>query len=259
LLQPEVELARVHPGEERELKDYLENVIGQGEYDMFVTKLKGVLAGVLVVGLALAGTTGLIYQTQAADQPKPEVPALKAGLGTCAVDFVVKDGDGKPVYQATIHSKIRYGALSVKRMDVEISTNDEGKARIEGLKIKHDGTYNSGGYVRQGVTPTDDPLTSPGAVHPLVCRHPDTGRRMLYLGRRRNAYLVGLGLAESEALLNELWAFVDRSEFAWEHVWRVGDLVLWDNRCTMHRRDAFDPNSRRIMHRTQVKGEQRPA
>src|SRR5712691_12069302 len=56
------------------------------------------------------------------------------------------------------------------------------KARIAGLKIKHDGTYNSGGYVRQGVTPTDDPLTSPGAVHPLVCTHPDTGRRMLYLG-----------------------------------------------------------------------------
>jgi alpha-ketoglutarate-dependent taurine dioxygenase len=133
------------------------------------------------------------------------------------------------------------------------------KERVAGLKIKHDGTYNSGGYVRQGVTPTDDPLTSPGAVHPLVCMHPDTGRRMLYLGRRRNAYLVGLELAESEALLNELWAFVDRSEFAWEHVWRVGDLVLWDNRCTMHRRDAFDPNSRRIMHRTQVKGEQRPA
>jgi len=133
------------------------------------------------------------------------------------------------------------------------------KDRIAGLKIKHDGTYNSGGYVRQGVTATDDPLTSPGAVHPLVCTHPSTGRRMLYLGRRRNAYLVGLALAESEALLNELWQFVDRPEFAWEHVWRVGDLVIWDNRCTMHRRDAFDPGSRRIMHRTQVKGDHRPA
>jgi taurine dioxygenase len=133
------------------------------------------------------------------------------------------------------------------------------KDRISGLKIKHDGTYNSGGYVRQGVTATDDPLTSPGAVHPLVCTHPDTARRMLYLGRRRNAYLIGLELADSEALLDELWSFVDRAEFAWEHVWRVGDLVMWDNRCTMHRRAAFDPNSRRIMHRTQVKGEQRPA
>ena len=133
------------------------------------------------------------------------------------------------------------------------------KDRISGLKIKHDGTYNSGGYVRQGVTATDDPLTSPGAVHPLVCTHPDTTRRMLYLVRRRNAYLVGLELGDSEALLDELWSFVDRPEFAWEHIWRVGDLVMWDNRCTMHRRDAFDPNSRRIMHRTQVKGAQRPA
>src|SRR5215468_2479079 len=133
------------------------------------------------------------------------------------------------------------------------------KARIEGLKIKHDGTYNSGGYVRQGVTPTDDPRTSPGALHPLVCTHPDTGRRMLYLGRRRNAYIAGLGLAESEALLDELWSYVDLPQFAWEHVWRVGDLVLWDNRCTMHRRDAFDPKQHRIMHRTQVKGELPPA
>src|SRR5262245_26383205 len=133
------------------------------------------------------------------------------------------------------------------------------KDRIAELRIKHDGTYNSGGYVRQGVTPTDDPRTSPGAVHPLVCTHPNTGRRMLYLGRRRNAYLIGLELADSEALLDELWAFVRQPEFTWEHVWRVGDLVWWDNRCTMHRRDAFDPNSRRIMHRTQVKGNARPA
>lgn len=133
------------------------------------------------------------------------------------------------------------------------------KERIAGLKIKHDGTYNSGGYLREGVAATDDPMTSPGAVHPLVCTHPATGRRMLYLGRRRNAYLVGLELRESEALLDELWSYVDRPEFAWEHAWRVGDLVLWDNRCTMHRRDAFDPKSRRILHRTQVKGEQRPA
>ena len=132
------------------------------------------------------------------------------------------------------------------------------KERIAGLKIKHDGTYNSGGYVRQGVTPTDDPRTSPGAVHPLVCAHPDTGKRMLYLGRRRNAYIDGLDLADSEALLNELWSYAVLPQFAWEHVWRVGDLVLWDNRCTMHRRDAFDPKQRRIMHRTQVKGDARP-
>jgi taurine dioxygenase len=133
------------------------------------------------------------------------------------------------------------------------------KRRIGNLKIKHDGTYNSGGYVRQGVTPTDDPRTSPGAVHPLVCIHPETGRGMLYLGRRRNAYIVGLELAESEALLDELWSYVSRPEFSWEHTWRVGDLVFWDNRSTMHRREPFDAGARRVMHRTQIKGEQRPA
>ncbi|WP_244423187.1 TauD/TfdA family dioxygenase [Bradyrhizobium sp. ORS 375] len=132
------------------------------------------------------------------------------------------------------------------------------KRRIADLKIKHDGTYNSGGFVRQGVTPTDDPRKSPGAVHPLVCTHPESGRQMLYLGRRRNAYLVGLELAESEALLDELWAYVARREFAWEHVWRVGDLVIWDNRSTMHRRDPFDDHARRIMHRTQIRGTQPP-
>jgi taurine dioxygenase len=109
------------------------------------------------------------------------------------------------------------------------------------------------------VTPTDDPRTSPGAVHPLVCTHPETGRQMLYLGRRRNAYLMGLELAESEALLDELWTFVDRPEFKWEHVWQVGDLVMWDNRCTMHRRDPFDDMARRLMHRTQIKGRLSPA
>jgi taurine dioxygenase len=139
------------------------------------------------------------------------------------------------------------------------SLPDALKTRIAGLTIKHDGTYNSGGYLRQGVTPTGDPRTSPGALHPLVCTHPETGRRLLYLGRRRNAYIAGMALEESEALLDELWTYVARPEAAWEHVWRVGDLVLWDNRCTMHRRDAFDPGARRIMHRTQIKGEAPPS
>jgi taurine dioxygenase len=133
------------------------------------------------------------------------------------------------------------------------------KARIAGLQIKHDGTYNSGGYLRQGVSATDDPRTSPGAVHPLVCTHPESGRSCLYLGRRRNAYIAGLELAESETLLDELWSYADRPEIAWGNQWRVGDLVMWDNRCTMHRRDPFDASARRIMHRTQIKSETRPS
>ena len=139
------------------------------------------------------------------------------------------------------------------------SLPDALKLRIAGRMLKHDGTYNSGGYVRQGVTAGDDPVTSPGAWHPLVCTHPETKRRTLYLGRRRNAYIQGLPLAESEALLDELWAIATREEFTWWNEWQVGDLVLWDNRSTMHRRDPFDPTTRRILHRTQIKSETLPA
>jgi taurine dioxygenase len=139
------------------------------------------------------------------------------------------------------------------------SLPDELKRRIEGLALKHDGTYNSGGYARQGIAAVDDPVTSPGAFHPLVCTHPETKRRLLYLGRRRNAYIAGLSLPDSESLLDQLWSHATREELAWHNEWRVGDLVLWDNRCTMHRRDPFDANSPRIMHRTQIKGERRPS
>src|SRR5690348_12960741 len=132
------------------------------------------------------------------------------------------------------------------------------RQRISGLTLKHDATYNSGGYVRQGMAALDDPVNSAGVYHPLVTTHPETGRRALYLGRRRNAYIAGLPLAESEALLDELWRYATREEFTWRHSWRPGDLVLWDNRCTMHRRDSFDPASRRVLHRTQIKGETRP-
>lgn len=133
------------------------------------------------------------------------------------------------------------------------------KRRAEGLRLKHDGTYNSGGYLRAGVAATDDPRVSPGAIHPLVCTHPDSGRRCLYLGRRRNAYIVNLPLDRSEALLDELWSYATRDEFTWYNTWRVGDVVMWDNRCTMHRRDPFDATERRIMHRTQIKGTTPPA
>jgi alpha-ketoglutarate-dependent taurine dioxygenase len=126
--------------------------------------------------------------------------------------------------------------------------------QVGDLRVKHDGTYNSGGYIRDGVTPTDDPRDAPGAIHPLAPVHPETGRRGLYLGRRRNAYFDGLTQDESEALLDRIWRLATISAHTWRHVWQAGDLVLWDNRCTMHRRDAFDPGSRRVMHRTQIKG-----
>ena len=79
------------------------------------------------------------------------------------------------------------------------------RASVRGLRVKHDGTYNSGGYVRQGVTPTDDPRQAPGTLHPMICTHPESGRQMLYLGRRRMAWIEGMDLPESDALLDEIW------------------------------------------------------
>jgi len=128
--------------------------------------------------------------------------------------------------------------------------------RLRGLDIKHDGTYDSGGYVRKGLSASDDPRTSVGTPHPAIIQHPVSGEPALYLGRRRNAYVMGLELAESERLLDQIWSYVETAVY--RHRWAAGDLVLWDNRTTMHRRDAFAPDSRRIMHRTQIKGSSAP-
>jgi taurine dioxygenase len=127
------------------------------------------------------------------------------------------------------------------------------KRRVEGREAIHDATYNSAGTMRKGYKEITDPRAAPGARHPLVRTHPETGRRSLFLGRRRNSYVVGLELEESEALLDELWQHATQPQFTFRQEWRVGDVVIWDNRCTLHRRDAFDPRARRLLHRTQVR------
>ena len=184
------------------------------------------------------------------------IGSLGAGEAVWHTDMSYLDDPPKASLLYALEVPARGGNTSFCDMYSALETLPaELRRRVGGLRIKHDGTYNSGGYLREGVTATDDPRTSPGAIHPLVCTHPESGRPCLYLGRRRNAYLVGLEIAESEALLDALWAQVERPELGWTHRWQVGDLVLWDNRCTMHRRDPFDAASRRVMHRTQVKGE----
>lgn len=131
---------------------------------------------------------------------------------------------------------------------------DSLRRKIEGRYIKHDATTNSAGYLRAGTENSDDVRTSPGTAHPIIITHPETGRDTLYLGRRHRAYVVDMDVDASEALLGELWSHTNQKEFTWHQEWSVGDLVMWDNRCTMHRRDAFDSKDRRIMHRTQIKG-----
>jgi taurine dioxygenase len=124
---------------------------------------------------------------------------------------------------------------------------------VDGLSLKHDTTTNSGGYIRLGYDAPKDVSTSPGGIHPLVLTHPDTGRKALFLGRRLHAYIVGLSVAESEALLDEIWKHAVQPELTWHHQWAVGDLVMWDNRFTLHRRDPFPDTQRRLMHRTQIR------
>ena len=128
------------------------------------------------------------------------------------------------------------------------------KERLASIAIKHDATLNSAGIQRSHLDPVSDVTSSPGAWHPAVHTHPETGREAIYLGRRKHAYVEGLPVAQSETLLDEIWDVATRDEFSWHHEWRKGDLVLWDNRCAMHRRNPFDANARRIMHRTQIKG-----
>jgi len=128
------------------------------------------------------------------------------------------------------------------------------KQAIAGRSAVHDATYNSAGMMRKGMREITDPREAPGARHPLVRVHPETGRKCLFLGRRRNSYVLGLPLDESDALLDELWAQATRPELTLRQQWQVGDLLIWDNRATLHRRDAFDPSARRLMHRTQIKG-----
>jgi taurine dioxygenase len=130
----------------------------------------------------------------------------------------------------------------------------ETKSRIDGLTMIHAATHSSGGRAHKGFETVADVSKVPGAHQPMVRTHPETGRKALFLGRRINAYVLGLSVAESEELLDLLWDHATQEKFTWRQDWWVGDLIWWDNRCAMHRRDAFDPSVRRLMHRTQLKG-----
>lgn len=132
------------------------------------------------------------------------------------------------------------------------------KRAIEGRSQVHDSSRNSAGVLRPGVKLPTKPEEVEGPTHPLVRVHPVTGRRALYLGRRRvwpSNYIIGIPNEESERLLDQLWAHATQPKYAWTHKWRAGDFVLWDNRCCMHYRTEVDTTQRRVMHRTTIKGE----
>ena len=129
---------------------------------------------------------------------------------------------------------------------------DELRQRAQSLTIKHDAAHTSVGSLRAGFEPFDDPRSAPGAIHPIVRTHDETGKQTLYLGRREWAYIPGLSLQESEAVLDELWSYAALDENVWHQTWQPNDLIIWDNRRVLHRRDSFDQNARRLMKRCQV-------
>jgi taurine dioxygenase len=127
------------------------------------------------------------------------------------------------------------------------------RQRLSDICVQHDSAYTSVGTLRDGATKVGDASEAVGAIHPAVRTHPETNRQALYMGRRLNASIQNMPMEQSEGLLDEIWSFCTQCQFVYEHVWQIGDLVMWDNRCTIHRRDAFDSEQRRIMWRTQVK------
>jgi len=133
------------------------------------------------------------------------------------------------------------------------------KKAADGRIAVHDASHNSAGLLRKGYNEITDVRHTPGAHHPLVRTDPESGRKALFLGRRPNAYVLGLGVVESEALLDALWAHATQPRFVMCHEWKVGDLLMWNNLSVLHRRDPFDPRTRRVMHRSQIKGNERIA
>ena len=126
------------------------------------------------------------------------------------------------------------------------------RQRIESLSVKHNAAHTSVGKLRPGFEAFDDPRDAPGAIHPMIKTHNETGKPALYLGRREWAYIPGMTVEESDDLLDALWTYVAIKEITWTQQWQPFDLIIWDNRCVMHRRDGFDQNSRRYMRRCQV-------
>jgi taurine dioxygenase len=130
----------------------------------------------------------------------------------------------------------------------------EMKARIDGLQVIH--KYQSSRQTnRVSKRPDMEMKAMPEATHPLVRTHPETGRKALYLNANRMEQIVGIDRAESDALLDELISHAIEPRFQYRHAWRQGDIVIWDNRSTMHKANAdYPPGERRLMHRVIVAG-----
>ena len=90
-------------------------------------------------------------------------------------------------------------------------------------------------------------------VHPVIRTHPETGRKAIYVNRLMTMRIEGLERDESDEILNYLFDHIEKPEFVYEHRWSVGELMMWDNRCSVHARTYFSPEKRRMMRRVTVR------
>ena len=124
------------------------------------------------------------------------------------------------------------------------------KKRLEGLMALNVYDYGGNPTARAKEIAPD----APKFVHPVVRTHEETGRKGLYVNRLMTDHIVGMDRKESDDLLGYLFDQAEKPEFVYDHKWSVGELVMWDNRCTLHARTDFNPNTRRMMRRISVKG-----
>lgn len=124
------------------------------------------------------------------------------------------------------------------------------KRRIDGLRALNYYDYRHDPTVRPDTLNAD----APRWVHPVVRTHPETGRKALFINRLMTISIEGMDVAESDKLLQSLFDHMEQPRFIYEHEWAVGDLMMWDNRCSIHARTDFDPSQRRMMRRITVRG-----
>jgi taurine dioxygenase len=130
------------------------------------------------------------------------------------------------------------------------SLNDAMKLRLQGLKALNVYDYAANSTMKLNESSPD----APRYAHPVVIRHPETGREVLYINRLMTDHIVSMDRAGSDALLEDLFQVLEDPAHCYEHVWAPGDLVMWDNMCTLHARTWFDPSMSRVLRRTTVAG-----
>jgi taurine dioxygenase len=125
------------------------------------------------------------------------------------------------------------------------------KEKLKGRKALHIHEYNR---AKQAGS-SGDISDIPHHYHPLFITHPDTGRKTLFVDRLMTTRIEGMDQAESDAILDQLYGIGESREFIFEHQWKLGDFLMWDNRCTIHARTDFPKEERRLLRRCTVEGE----